>query len=81
MVKKITGDASEKKELSPKRLKIKALHRGVRQERAELEKLPPEQLPPASSGNAARQIRSRLNNTFPVNWLELHKERPEEESE
>jgi hypothetical protein len=43
--------------------------------------LPPDQLPPASSGNAARQIRSRLNNTFPVNWLELHKERPEEESE
>jgi hypothetical protein len=71
MVKKVTG---AEKDLHAKRLKLKRLHQKDARSRAELEKLPPEELPPASSSNAARQLRSRMNNTFPVNWLELHKE-------
>ena len=74
MVKKITG---ADKELHTKRLKLKRLHQKDGRSRAELEKLSPNQLPPASSSNAARQLRSRMSNTFPVNWVELHKEQSE----
>ena len=81
MVKKITSDKGDKKDLKSKQLRRRELHRNVREERAELEKLPPDQLPPASSGNAARQLRSRMNNTFPVDWHELHKAKPEAEEE
>lgn len=78
MVKKITGD---KKDLKGKRLKLKGLHRDVREEKAELSRLSPDELPPASNSNAARQVRSQLNNTFPVDWHELHKERSKQEDE
>ena len=74
MVKKVTGTD---KELHTKRLKLKRLHQKDGRSRSELEKLPANQLPPASSSNAARQLRSRMSNTVPVNWLELHNEQPE----
>ncbi len=32
-------------------------------------------LPPASSGNRARQARSRLNTTHPVQWIDENMER------
>lgn len=78
MVKKIAGhnrDRSkerERKELHPKRLRLKHLHKDVAADRRELQDISPESLPPASSSNAARQARSRLNITFPVNWQDLH---------
>ncbi len=78
MVKKIAGRDrqhgrdSSKKSLHARRLKLKKLHREVAADRSELEGLSPEKLPPASSSNAARQARSRLNITFPVDWQELH---------
>ena len=74
MVKKVTGVT---KDLKEKRLKLKRLHKKDGRSRAELEKLAPNQLPPASSSNAARQVRSRLHNTFPVNWHELHRDIPD----
>ena len=50
MVKRITGD---KKDLKGKRLKLKGLHRDVREEKEELRRLAPEELPPASKSNAS----------------------------
>jgi hypothetical protein len=76
-MKKVTG--TNDKELRTKRLKLKSLHKRVGASREELEQLPPSSLPPASSGNAARQVRSRLKNTFPVDWLALHLDRREED--
>ncbi len=84
MVKKATGNQESKnhrKELHPKRTKLKHLHHNVGQERAELQGLPPDKLPPASSSNAARQVRSRLNMTFPVDWQELHLKKAREENQ
>lgn len=85
MVKKITdhkGQPAKGKELQEKRLKLKSLHRKVGESRADLQDLAPDKLPPASSGNAARQLRSRLDITFPVNWQDLHtKKQTEEEQE
>lgn len=78
MVKKISGqnrssgDTGERKQLHAKRLKLKKLHGHVVTDRAALEGLPPDQLPPASVSNAARQARSRMNTTFPVDWQKLH---------
>lgn len=75
MVKKIANSDKSTvsgKELQKKRLKLKTLHKSVNESRATLKRLPPEELPPASSSNAARQVRSRLNITFPVNWQDLH---------
>lgn len=75
MVKKIkdeNGQPAKGKQLQQKRLKLKSLHRKMGESRADLSGLAPDQLPPASSSNAARQVRSRLNISFPVNWQELH---------
>ena len=78
MVRKVTkrgsgtGDDSGGKKLQAKRLRLKRLHRSLSEDRKELQDLPADQLPPASANNAARQARSRLNITFPVNWQELH---------
>ena len=78
MVKKISGrktaagDAEAKKQLHARRLRLKSLHQHSTVESNELRGLPADQLPPASSSNAARQARSRLNITFPVDWQKLH---------
>lgn len=78
MVKKVAGhdrnssSGGRRKKLQSRSLKLKKLHKDVAPDRAALQDLPPEQLPPASSSNAARQVRSRLNNTFPVDWQALH---------
>lgn len=72
MVKKSTDSGEARKKLRPKGMKLKRLHRDVRQSREELQGLPPDKLPPASTSNAARQARSRLHITFPVDWQELH---------
>ena len=83
MVKKISGrktavgDAEAKKQLHAKRLKLKGLHQHSTVESNELRGLPADRLPPASSSNAARQARSRLNITFPVDWQELHLRKPD----
>lgn len=84
MVKRISdngGAHDEKKSLHPRRMRLKHLHKHNGVKRADLEKLSPDQLPPASSSNAARQLRSRLANTFPVKWVELHKELDQPEGE
>ncbi len=85
MVKKISGSKKlggrERKQLQSKRLKLKSLHRDVAAERAELMQKPADELPPASASNAARQVRSKLNNTFPVNWQELHLKGPAADDE
>ena len=82
MVKKISGrrqgDDAERKSLQSKRLRLKSLHKSVAEDRAALDELPPDRLPPASSSNAARQARSRLNNTFPIDWQKLHLSKHEE---
>ena len=78
MVKKITdekGQPAKGKQLQQKRLKLRSLHQKMGESRADLSGLTPDQLPPASSSNAARQVRSRLNISFPVNWQELHKKK------
>ena len=78
MVKKISnrgrssGNEGERKSLQAKRLKLKQLHKKVAHDRAALDGTLPENLPPASSSNAARQARSQLDITFPVDWQELH---------
>ena len=91
MVKKITDrnghpeQGSDGKPLQAKRLKLKRLHKKTGESRADLQGLAPDRLPPASSGNAARQARSRLDITFPVNWAadwqELHTRKPAEDDE
>ena len=85
MVKKITdgdGNPLKEKELHNKRLKRKHLHQHAgKAARAELEGLSPDKLPPASSSNAARQVRSRLNITFPVDWQERHLKKQAEQDE
>jgi len=87
MVKKISGkernrsEERNRKPLHAKRLRLKSLHRDVAGERAELENLRPDELPPASSSNAARQARSRLNITFPVNWQDLHLDKARQDQE
>ena len=70
MIKKTTDQGG--KGLHPKRLKLKRLHKHVAHDSSELAGLPAEKLPPASSSNAARQARARLNITFPVDWQDLH---------
>lgn len=78
MVKKISGknrspgDSGERKQLHAKRLKLKKLHGNGTTDRTALNGLPSDQLPPASVSNAARQARSRMNITFPVDWQKLH---------
>ncbi len=78
MVKKINrsgdgaADGTTRKALQSKRLRLKSLHRSVQEDRQTLDELSPDRLPPASSSNAARQARSKLNNTFPVDWQDLH---------
>jgi hypothetical protein len=78
MAKKITGrekhpaKGSADKRLQQKRLKLKTLHGNGGESRSDLAGLAPDKLPPASSSNAARQVRSRLNMTFPVDWQDLH---------
>lgn len=72
MVKKISGSGKKGKPLQSKRLKLKRLHRDSAVEREALRDVSADQLPPASSSNAARQARSRLNITFPVDWQALH---------
>ena len=78
MVKKISGgkklsaQGQDRKKLHAKRLRLKHLHRDADGERAALRDLPASELPPASSSNAARQARSRLNITHPVDWQALH---------
>lgn len=87
MVRKISrqgpgsGGADEKKSLRPKRLRLKKLHKSLGEEREALKDVDPAELPPASSSNAARQVRSRLNNTFPVDWQKLHLTKSPDESE
>lgn len=88
MVKKISGQkpgsgkGKERKQLHGKRLKLKSLHSNAADERNALKEIPADQLPPASTSNAARQVRSRLNITFPVDWQALHlKKRPEASSD
>ncbi len=60
---------------------MKKLHSKSVTERNDLQNLPPEELPPASSSNAARQVRSRLNITFPVDWQDLHLAKPVHDDE
>ncbi len=72
MVKKISGQSGNPKQLQSKRLKLKKLHKHAAHDRSELEGLPADKLPPASSSNAARQARARLNITFPVSWQDPH---------
>lgn len=92
MIKKISGHGrsqgspgngdKERKQLHGKRVKLKSLHKDVVADRTELQGKSPDQLPPASSSNAARQARSRLNMTFPVDWQSLHlKKSPEDGTE
>jgi hypothetical protein len=90
MVKRISDNSGspgsgagsgEGKSLHPRRMRLKHLHQHNGMKRAEMENLSPDQLPPASSSNAARQVRSRLGNTFPVNWVELHREIEEQKGE
>ena len=84
MVRKVAGhdrnsaSGGQRKKLHSKSLKLKKLHRDVASDRDELKDLPPDQLPAASSSNAARQARSRLNNTFPVDWQSLHTKKSSE---
>ena len=83
MVKKITGGdgkPAKGKQLQAKRLKLKHLHKHVAGERDELSGLPADELPAASASNAARQARSKLENTFPVDWFELHTEKKTDET-
>lgn len=84
MVKKNTdenGKPAKANQLQAKRLKLKSLHGKAGESRADLTGLAPDQLPPASSSNAARQVRSRLNITFPVNWQDLHTRKQTEDDQ
>jgi hypothetical protein len=84
MVKRISYNgrsADEKKSLHRRQMRLKHLHKHNGVKRADLEGLSPDQLPPASSSNAARQVRSQLGNTFPVNWVALHQETEQPEGE
>ncbi len=78
--KRVGGDGQGRTELQSKRLKLKKLHRHSAEDRAAFQGVPAEQLPPASASNAARQARSRANNTFPVDWQELHLKKTTDET-
>ena len=68
------SNPKNKKTKSTEKIRRKRLmHRRDSLSHKDLESLPKELLPPASSGNTARQVIGKLGITFPIQWRKIEK--------
>lgn len=71
----MSNPTNRKAKIAGKMKKKRLLHRRKGLSHKDLESLPNELLPPASSGNAARQVIGKLAITFPIHWRKIVKKR------